>query len=58
MEQQFSPGLLYSVSPENFSELHLNEEEKTDGFEWDTDENALERLARRALDLIKGTDSK
>lgn len=29
MEQQFSPGLLYSVSPENFSELHLQDEEKT-----------------------------
>jgi len=37
MEQQqsFSPGLLYSVSPENFSKLHLHEDEGFDGFNWD-----------------------
>jgi hypothetical protein len=37
MEQQqsFSHGLLYSVSPENFSELHLHDEADADGFDWD-----------------------
>lgn len=58
MEQQFSPGLLYSVSPENFSELHLQEEQKAEGFEWETDESSLERLARRALELFRGSDGK
>ncbi len=58
MEQQFSPGLLYSVSPENFSELHLQDEEKTEGFEWSEDESALTRLARRAAEFIRGSGCK
>ena len=47
MEQQFSPGLLYSIAPENFSELHLREE--TAGFEWEVGETAMSRLADRLL---------
>ena len=37
MEQQqaFSHGLLYSVSPESFSALHLHDEADADGFDWD-----------------------
>ena len=37
MEQQqsFSHGLLYSVSPENFSALHLHDEADAAGFDWD-----------------------
>ena len=36
MEKQkpFSHGLLYSVSPENFSSLHLQDEGRTGEFEW------------------------
>lgn len=36
MEQQkpFSHGLLYSVPPENFSSLHLQDEETARDFEW------------------------
>lgn len=44
--QSFSPGLLYSVAPENFSELHLQDEEKVDAFEWEEHESALTRLSR------------
>lgn len=37
MEQQktFSHGLLYSVPPQNFSSLHLEEERGRDEFEWE-----------------------
>lgn len=44
MEQQqsFSHGLLYSVAPENFSALHLRNEDKLDGFDWDEHESQLE----------------
>jgi len=33
--QSFSPGLLYSIAPENFSQLHLDEEAGVDDFDWD-----------------------
>lgn len=40
MEQQqsFSHGLLYSVAPENFAELHLDSEARHDEFDWDEHE--------------------
>jgi hypothetical protein len=37
--QSFSHGLLYSISPMNFSSLHLQKEEKTDGFDWEAHES-------------------
>lgn len=33
-EKPFSHGLLYSVPPENFSSLHLQDEGTTGEFEW------------------------
>jgi len=36
--QSFSPGLLYSIAPENFSQLHLDEDATTDEFDWDEHE--------------------
>ena len=40
MEQQqsFSHGLLYSVAPENFSNLHLHDDADVDGFDWEEHE--------------------
>ena len=37
MEQQqsYSHGLLYSVSPESFSNLHLHDKDDLDGFNWE-----------------------
>jgi hypothetical protein len=32
--QSFSPGLLYSVAPEDFSQLHLNDEPYQDKLDW------------------------
>jgi hypothetical protein len=33
-QKHFSHGLLYSIPPEDFSSLHLQDEETTGGFEW------------------------
>jgi hypothetical protein len=44
MEQSFSHGLLYSVAPENLSELHLRDEEAADGFEWEKQESLISKL--------------
>ncbi len=52
MDQQFSPGLLYSVAPENFSELHLQDEDKTATFEWEKQETAIDSLIRIIHDLL------
>lgn len=46
MGQQFSPGLLYYIAPDNFSELHLQDEEMVDQFEWEQSESAMDRLAQ------------
>jgi len=55
MEQQqlFSPGLLYSVAPENFSELHLHDEAKEDAFEWEEREPATRSFAQAVLSFFK-----
>lgn len=34
-QQHFSHGLLYSVSPEDFQSLHLQDEERMSGFTWE-----------------------
>jgi hypothetical protein len=34
-QKQFSHGLLYSVPPENFKSLHLQDESGLGEFEWD-----------------------
>ena len=40
-QQSFSHGLLYSVAPENFSELHLHDEVRLDEFDWEEYEAQL-----------------
>jgi hypothetical protein len=53
MNQQFSPGLLYSVAPEDFSELHLQDEEsQEDKFEWEEEESPLCALAQAVLATV------
>lgn len=34
-QQSYSHGLLYSVAPDNFSALHLNEDEGKNEFDWE-----------------------
>lgn len=59
MEQQqsFSHGLLYSVAPQNFSELHLHGEAKLDEFDWEEYESQFEgeSFTRAALTFLKIT---
>lgn len=49
MGQQFSPGLLYSVAPENLSTLHLQNEETVDTLEWDQPESHIATLIQALL---------
>jgi hypothetical protein len=62
MEQQqsFSHGLLYSVSPENFSKLHLHDDADLDGFDWDEYESqyAGATFAQVVLSFLKVTATK
>lgn len=62
MEQQqsFSPGLLYSVAPENFAALHLDGEEGHDEFGWDEHEARREgdSFTQVILSLLKITAAK
>lgn len=57
MERQppFSHGLLYSITPETFSELHLHDEDEADGFDWEenTPPFAAGALAQAVLKLLK-----
>lgn len=59
MEQQqsFSHGLLYSVSPEDFSNLHLHDEADSDGFDWEGYESQYsgESFTLVVLSLLKIT---
>lgn len=34
-QQSFSPGLLYSVAPEDLPQLHLNDDSSLDELDWD-----------------------
>ncbi len=55
--QPFSHGLLYSVSPENFPSLHLQDEEKMAGFDWEAYESEFssDSIAEAILSLLKKT---
>jgi hypothetical protein len=59
MEQSFSHGLLYSVAPENISELHLQDETNTyDEFEWEKQGSAISSLILAALAFLKNPAAK
>jgi hypothetical protein len=49
MEQLFSPGLLYSIAPEDMCELHLQDETMPAEVEWEEDESQLYLLAQSVL---------
>lgn len=56
-QQSFSHGLLYSVAPESFSALHLNDESKLDTFDWEAYESQLagDSFAQVFLNWLKFT---
>ncbi len=54
-QQSYSHGLLYSVAPENFSSLHLNDEVGKDEFDWEAydAEYKGKSLAQMVFDFLK-----
>ena len=62
MEQQqsFSPGLLYSVAPENFSQLHLQDEASVDAFDWEEEDAACagDSFSQSIISFLKITAAK
>ena len=58
--QSFSPGLLYSVAPEDFPQLHLNDESRLDDLDWD--ENRTQSgdvsFSKNVLAFLKVTAAK
>lgn len=36
-QQSFPPSLLYAVAPENFTALHLHDQNDFDKFDWDNE---------------------
>jgi hypothetical protein len=59
-QQSFSHGLLYSVSPENFSNLHLHDGADADGFDWGAYEAqyAGDSFAQIVFSMLKITAAK
>jgi hypothetical protein len=51
IQQSYSHGLLYSVAPENLSSLHLNENDKPDGFNWGANES--DSFMHGAINFLK-----
>ncbi len=54
-QRQYSHGLLYSVAPENFSTLHLHDEDGMEEFDWEAYKTELEGESpvRLMLNLLK-----
>lgn len=59
-QQYFSPGLLYSIAPGNFTELHLNDESQVDAFDWRAHESefAGDTFAHAVFNLLRTTAAK
>ncbi|ADL55661.1 hypothetical protein [Gallionella capsiferriformans] len=53
MEQQFSPGLLYAVAPEDLRELHLQDDAET--VEWEEPESKINTLTHAICDFFHKT---
>lgn len=53
--QSFSPGLLYTVAPENFSTLHLRDKDEMSKFGWKAYVSQLEEdsFLKVVLDSLK-----
>lgn len=55
-QQPFSHGLLYSVAPEDFSKLHLRDEDEQGGFDWEVSESRVagSSFVAAMLDFLRG----
>ena len=58
--QSYSHGLLYSVAPEHFSNLHLNDESRLSELDWDKHDSwfAEASYAQATLSLLQITAAK
>jgi hypothetical protein len=56
-QQYYSHGLLYSVEPNDFASLHLNEDKSKDKFNWEAYEadNAGESFVTALITFLKTT---
>ena len=56
-QQNYSHGLLYSVEPNDFASLHLNEDQSKDKLNWDAYEAdyAGESFIMSALNFLRTT---
>lgn len=54
-QQMIPHGLLYSVAPEHFAQLHISDDSFVDDFDWEESENqyAGESLASNVLEFLK-----
>ena len=54
-QRPFSHGLLYSVPPQNFSSLHLQDEERMGEFEWSEFKTvfAISKISECLASLLK-----
>lgn len=54
-QQTIPCGLLYSVAPEHFAQLHINDDSFGDQLDWDESENQYESesLANNVLEFLK-----
>jgi hypothetical protein len=59
-QQLYSHGLLYSVAPESFSNLHLHDDADVDGFDWEEHEsdNSGDSFTHVVFSLLKITAAK
>lgn len=59
-QQSYSHGLLYSVAPENFSTLHLHDNDSKDAFDWEAYEAEYrgDSFMRIVLNLLRTTAAK
>jgi len=56
-QQYYSHGLLYSVEPNDFASLHLNDDQNKDKFNWEAYESDYsgETFFKAVLSLVKTT---
>jgi len=56
-QQAYSSGLLYSVAPDSFSSLHLQDHDGKDEFDWEAYETELsaDSLVQVILSFLKTT---
>jgi len=53
IHQPVAHGLLYSVAPQDFAQMHLSDQASHDDFAWEESEYAEESLANNVIAFLK-----